>query len=325
MRALSLIVTASVLSLCLVVGCSDDPKKTYNDGGVALDKGGTLPEGGAPDQGVPDQMIVPDMPKASSSAQQDVVNKLNLPASGSDYTMDIDGNGTKDNQLGHIMGALKLMAGAAMDPQKELDDQIKLGQILLLFDVKAKSITTDPAMQLQFYLGADTDSDPTDNFSGTEELAISSSSPTNLILPGTIASSKVSAKGSLLVPIPIGTTPTTLNLKNATVKADLSTSGMANGTINGAIPMADVNTKLLPALAKQLDAAWKSSTDPTLTAMLGGMDTDKDGTIEGSDLTGNLLIGIFIKADVDTDGDKTMDAMSVGMGFTAVTCKIKGT
>ncbi len=317
--------TATVLALCLVVGCSDDSKKATNDGGVALDTGGTAPEGGAPDQGAPDQVIVPDLPKASKSAQQDVVNKLKLPASGTDYAMDIDGNGTKDNQLGHIMGALKLMAGAAMDPQKELDTQIKQGQILLLFDVKAKSITADPSMQLQFYLGADTDSDPTDNFSGTEEFAISSSSPTNLILPGSIASSKLKAKGSLLVPIPIGTTPTTLNLKNATVKSDISASGMANGTINGAIPMADVNTKLLPALAKQFDAAWKSATDPTLKNMLGGLDTDKDGTIEGSDLKGNMLIGIFIKADVDTDGDKTMDAMSVGMGYTAVTCKIKGT
>ena len=322
MRALSLILTVSVLALG-GAGCSDDPvKKTY-DGGVALDSY-TANEGGSPDQTVPDQTVTPDLPPASSSAAQTVINKLLLPASGAQYAADIDGNGTKDNQLGHIMGALKLMAGAAMDPQKELDGQISQGQILLLFDIKAKSIKDDAAMQLQFYLGADLDSNAADNFSGTEEFGIDSASPTNLILTGKIAASKLDAQGNIMVPVPIGTTPTTLTLKKATVTATLSTTGMADGVLSGAIPMADVNSKLLPALATQLDAAWKSATDPTLKNLLGGMDTDGDGTIEGSDLTGNLLIGIFIKADVDTDGDKTMDAMSVGMGFTAVNCKIKG-
>ena len=323
MRILSLMLTVTVLALS-GAGCSDDPKKIYNDGGVALDSYSPS-EGGSPDQMVPDQTVTPDLPPASSSAAQTVINKLKLPASGAEYATDIDGNGTKDNQLGHIMGALKLMGGAAFDPQKDLDSQVKQGKILLLFDVKAKSIKDDAAMQLQFYLGSDLDSDATDNFNGTEEFGIDSTSPTNLILPGSIASSKMAVKGSLLVPIPIGTTPTTVTLKKASVTSTLSSTGMTSGVISGAIPFADVNKKLLPALAEQLDAAWKSATDPTLKGLLGGMDTDKDGTIEGSDLTGNLLIGIFIKADVDTDGDKTMDAMSVGMGFTAVNCKIKGT
>ena len=38
----------------------------------------------------------------------------------------------------------------------------------------------------------------------------------------------------------------------------------------------------------------------------------------------NALIGLLIKKDVDTDGDKVLDAMSAGMGFTAVPCKIAG-
>jgi len=313
---------ACVLALCWA-GCSDDPVKKKNDGGVALDSY-TPNEGGSPDLLVPDQTVTPDLPPASSSALQTVVNKLLLPKSGNDYATDIDGNGTKDNQLGHIMGALALMGGGSFDPQKDLDSQVNKGQILLLYDVQAKSIKDDAAMQLQFFLGADLDSNPADNFSGTEEFGINSTSPTNLILPGSISGSKMAVTGNLLVPIPIGTTPTTVTLKKASVKATLTSTGMTGGVINGAIPFADVNSKLLPALAGQLDAAWKSATDPTLKGLLGGLDTDKDGTIEGSDLTGNLLIGIFIKADVDTDGDKTMDAMSVGMGFTAVTCKIKG-
>ena len=323
MRILSLMLTVTVLALS-GAGCSDDPKKIYNDGGVALDSYSPS-EGGSPDQMVPDQTVTPDLPPASSSAAQTVINKLKLPASGAEYATDIDGNGTKDNQLGHIMGALKLMGGAAFDPQKDLDSQVTQGKILLLFDVRAKSIVTDPAMSLKFYLGQDTDSDYKDNFSGTEEFALDKASPTNLVLPGSITASKLDAKGSLMVPIPIGTTPTTVTLKKASVDGTLSSSGIANGVISGAIPMADVNNKLLPALAEQLDAAWKSATDPILKGMLGGMDTDKDGTIEGSDLQSNLLIGIYIKADVDTDGDKKVDAMSVGMGYTAVSCKISGT
>ena len=61
-------------------GCSDDPKKIYNDGGVALDSY-TPNEGGSPDQLVPDQTVTPDLPPASSSAAQTVINKLLLPKS----------------------------------------------------------------------------------------------------------------------------------------------------------------------------------------------------------------------------------------------------
>ena len=323
MRTLLSLMLAASLAAGLMA-CSDDPVKADPDGNtVKLDKGGPSPDGGAPDQAAPD-LASPDMSTTTTTAAQTVINKLTLPKSGTDYAVDLDGNGSKDNQLGNIMGALKLMGGG-FDPQKDLDTQVNGGQIILLFDLKAKSLTDDPSMKLKFYLGQDLDNDPLDNFGGKEEFGIDAKSPTNLVLPGKIVSSKLTAgPGSMMVPVPIGTSTTTLSLKKAAVKSTIGTNGMSAGQINGAIPMKDVNDKLLPSLATMLDKTWKSTTDPMIKNLLGGMDTDKDGTIEGSDLTGNLLIGIFIKADVDTDGDKTMDAMSVGMGFTAVNCKIKG-
>ena len=246
---------------------------------------------------------------------------------GKTFAVDLDNNGKKDNQLGAIMGALAAFIPAANSPQTQIDAQIKQATFILLFDVLAKSIVNATAMTLKMYLGADLDSNATDNFSGTEEFGISSSSPTGLSMPGKITSGVMQAgPGTMTIPIPLGTIPTNVALKKAQATGTLTSTGLAGGQINGAIPWTDVNTKLIPAMASMLDSEYKSTTDTTVKNLLKTLfDPNGDGTITAKEITGNLLIGILIKADVDTTGDKKMDAMSVGMGFTSVSCKIKGT
>lgn len=330
MRTLGLILTAAMV-FGTALGCSDDDTGATPDSKV-VQKDGAVPDMGVdtmlpdtaptPDMMVPDQMLPDTGPAPTTSALQTVVNKLYLPKSLTDYAADLDGSGKKKNRLGAIMGALSI-AGSALNPQQELDSQLTSGAIILLFDLLGKSITKDLNAVLKFYLGADLDSTPSDNFSGTEELGIHQQSPTDLKLPAQVGAS-VSGElkagpGKILVPVPIGATPTTLSLVKAQVAGTLSSTGIASGQINGAIPMTDVNNKLLPAVATLLDAACKS----TKNVVICGFDTDQDGTITATDLKNNGVVGLLIFADVDSDGDGKDDAMSVGMGFSAVTCKIK--
>lgn len=332
MSRLSLVFFTCLL-VALLAGCSDDPVVKLDgkvdgpgggmDGGTdTMSQGdGLTSDGQLPDQGTPDG--------GSAAALQAVVNNLTLPKNGGQFAVDLDNNKTQDNQLGNIMGVLNTILTGSMDAQTQLDEQIKQGAILLLFDVLSKSIVNDPKMNLGFFLGHDFDSDPLDNFSGNEQFGISSSSPTNIKLPGAITNSKLLAgPGSLIVPIPMGgVTPVNMALSKGQVMATLSTSGMASGQINGAIPMTDVDNNLLPALANLLDTLYKDPTTDAATKLLlkTMFDTKPPiGTITVADIKGNLLIGMLIKADVDVDPKVPgFDAMSVGMGFTGVPCTIK--
>jgi hypothetical protein len=190
-----------------------------------------------------------------TSALQAVVNKVTLPAGPNDYTYDYDGTGKK-NGLGGINGALKALNLQGFDFQSNIDYMLTEGMFLMLLDVQAKALTADAAMKLQAYQGDDLDSppNPKDNFSGIEELGVKVGSPQNLILNGAIAASKMSVgPGTIVFPLPIGATPTTVSLVMARIEADLSStplSAMTNGKIYGAIPWTDIDTKLIPEMAR---------------------------------------------------------------------------
>ena len=326
--------TALALTLGLVLalgpGCSDDTTSTQKDGSFLPDIGtggeAGVDNGVTPDTGstVDQKVATPDTGPTTPSALQIVVNTLTLPKKGADYAVDLDGNGTKDNQLGNILGGISAFIPPANSPQTMIDSQIKQGALLLLFDVLAKSIVNAATMTLKMHLGADLDSDATDNFTGTEEFGISSSSPSGLSMPGKIVAGAMTAgPGTMTIPIPLGTTPVNVSLKLAQAKGALTSSALTGGQINGAIPMTEVNSTLLPAMATLLDSQYKTG-DASIKALLKGLfDANGDGTISTAEIKNNLIIGLFLKADVDTDGDKKMDAMSAGLAFTGVSCKIK--
>jgi hypothetical protein len=323
---------AGLLALALVA-CSDSSTNTQSDSKTGKDSAvdsKTTGEGTAPGEALVDTTASPDTLSPDSvkspSALQVVVNSLTLPKAATEYAVDLDGNGKNDNQLGAVLGALAVVVPTGMDFQTGLDAQLSAGAFLLLYDVLAKSIVNDSGMKVIFYLGADEDGNASDNFSGSETLGLSPSNPsTPLSLSGAITSSSMKVTGSLSIPVPMGTSSTTVTLKKAQLTGKLSSSGITSGQINGAIPQTEMDNKLLPAMATMLHSTYKTTTDTTLKNLLKTFDTDGDGTIDGSDLKSNLLVGIFIKADVDTDGDKKADSMSVGLAFTAVTCTIDKT
>ena len=303
------IMITTCLALGLTAACSDD--SGGGNGGQLDGGGGTQDQGGKKDSG-------------AASALQVVVNKLVLPRSEADYATDLDGDGKKENQVGKLLAAFKVL-NPSYDVHKDFADFVAKGELLMLFDLLARGIANDPAAQLRFFLGADTDKDPKNNFSGSATLGIDPTSPRDLTLKAGITNRKLSAgPGTMTIPVPIGSTPTLVTIKNARVTATLATSGMSSGVISGAIPQADVDNKLVPALAKVLDELWKKpDTTPATKSMLKSLDQDNDGTISNKDLKHNGLVGALFSADVDLDGDKTKDAVSMGVGFAAIKCKIK--
>lgn len=282
------------------------------DNGVPNDNG-VQPDQGVPinDNGIPtgDQSVKPPSPLAA------VMDKLLMPTGGSQYARDMDGTGPK-NQLGAIIGAIITLAPTA-NLQGSIDAQINSGSLILLFDLLAKSLTDDPAMVLAMGQGNDLDGNPADNFSGSEEFVMTSTG-TNLVkVNGKIVGSKLTAEGDVAIAIPFGSTPTVITLKKGQVTADVSANGLTNGVVSGAIPQSEVTNSLIPAIAQLMN---DPNIDPTIK---GIFDSDKNGTITAAELQGNFLIGFLLAPDIDTDGDNKKDALSIGLGFTAMSCKIQ--
>ena len=324
MRTLSALL--ATLLVALLAGCSDDstvktdgPKKS--DGPGKTDIG--ITDGPTTDKPKGDITVVP-------AALQAVVNKITIPKTASEYAYDYDGTGKK-NALGGINAVLIGLKLQGFDFQTSIDQMVTGGDLLMLLDVQAKAIDNDPAMKVQAFLGDDLDSpaNPADNFSGSEELAVVIGSPKDLILDGKIVANKLTAgPGTLIMPLPMGSTPVTVSLVLAHIEATLSSTpatAMTAGVLYGAVPWTDVDGKLIPAMATETDATYKSTSTPAdVKAILKtAFDADGNGTITADELRNSLLLQAILKADVDTNKDGTADAMSFGVGFTAVGCKIK--
>ncbi|MCA9670118.1 MAG: hypothetical protein KC503_31195 [Myxococcales bacterium] len=279
------------------------------------------PDLGTPDTLEPDTFQVPDLP-TSAPAQQDVINTLKLPTSATEYALDLDGSGPK-NALGGIIALLSGASGG-LNLQGTLDDVLSQGTLLLLLEIYADDISNAAAATVQAHLGRDLDSDPSNNFSGNATLGISANSPTDARLAGSITASKLDAGGKLLIPLPISALPTIVTLEKARIQAEVLGTGLINGIIGGAIPQADLDNKLLPGMATLANDAVGNPSVPQATKdlILNLLDTDNDGTITSTEIKNNALIGAVLAPDVDTDNDGTADALSVGIGFTAVTCTI---
>lgn len=259
-----------------------------------------------------------------------VVSKIILPTRPQDYAADLDGNGTADNQLGAIQAAISSLQLGSYDFQGNLDRVLAEGSFLLLFELLGRSLTDDAKVTLDAAIGVELDvpPDPSDNFSGSEPFAVSSNSPPGLSLDGVITGARLSAgPGTVVMPLPshAGTLPKTVSLQHAQATADVSTGGLQNGRLRGGVPWEEVDRKFIPMIAKEATARLQdpSTAQNIKNVLTVAFDSNKDGTISSDEIRQCELLKLVLKPDVDLDGDKTPESLSVGLAFTAVPCQIR--
>lgn len=310
-----LLVLVSLVTLAFVTSaCGDNPVSTTSDGPQVQ------PDGSVPADG---PQVQPDGPApqldtgGQPAALEAVLSSLTMPMNGQQYAQDVDGNGTPDNQLGALIGGLAF-TGQTAQLQTSVDEAIADGSALLLFSVFAQALDNAPSTTIQVHLGEDADTDPTNNLTGNGQFTIDPSSPTGLALSGGIQNGKLGAQGDLLIVFPAGTTTAVVTMKNAFILADISANGMTNGQLSGAIPWTEIDQVLFPAVEEMLA---DQQLDPTILNLIG--DTNGDGTLSADELRNSSLVGMLIRPDVDLDKDGTPDAMSIGVGFQAVSCSIQ--
>ena len=263
-----------------------------------------------------------------SISLQGVAKTMTLPTISNKVGMDLTGDNKVDNRLGDLLGGINTIH-PTMDLNKDLADQINNAELLLLHELRSRSLKDAGTARIQFLFGKDLDKNPKDNFTGKEWFGLDPKLPSALPMTGTIKGGVASfGPGDVMFPVALGQVYVVVTLKLARLAANVTKDGMTNGVIAGAMTIADVKGVLLPGLATELTRQYHLSTlTPTGKKFIEFFDANKDGTITVKELETNTLIKSVIldQPDVDTDGDKKPDAVSLGVGFTSVPCFIQKT
>jgi hypothetical protein len=282
-----------------------------------------------------------------------VANKVFLPTSNTqarEYGLDLNADGTVDNQLGMVLSTL---AGMGFKLQDTIDTAVAEGSVVLLADFQTKDFTNTTAAGVQVFLGENpvpaacngtTDQyDPATmmgckhHLDGNGMFSISANSPDNAALGGKIVNGTFTGgPGDLTLQIALGGTEAIrLNLIGARAKASMISDAMIGSGTNGGIILAgavtkdDIDNQVIPAIQTQLvptiakDCTMLSAppgcgcaADSTGKTILGLFDTNpKDCMVTVDEIKNNSLIVSLLSPDVTIDGKM---ALSLGVKATAV-------
>jgi len=321
MKAKLSVFATLILTLSLVIpGCSDTPP-AVTDASTG-DQGQVGHDGGSDGAGV--------------TGRQYVVKSMVVPtddATSKKYAMDFDNDGKVDNALGAILTAIN-SAASGIDMQKDMNQNILNGNVILLMAINAKNFKSDSSVTFQGWTGEKTtccakkpcSSSATTNtcFSGTHTFKVSASSPTSTVMNGSIDQDKFVVKGKVNVMLPIGKWPVEVTLLGARVEGTISQTGLTNGRIMGAIGQKDIQNKVLASVAKVLDGEMNDGTTNknTRDQIKKVFDTNGDGTVSTAEVQNNAAVKALVGGDVDANGDGKKTELSAGVGFAAVPCTI---
>lgn len=275
-----------------------------------------------------------------------VVDSVTIPLNSSqaeDLGFDLDGDGTVDNQLGNILSALiQAGGGGSLDLQGSIDESVDAGEILLLADVQATSLSSAANVGFSLFLGANPTpaacTDPDDpltcrqHLDGNGSFDIDPATPDDVVVGGNIVGGTFNGgPGDLALQIALDAgNPINLRLIEARARlTGIATDGIDDAIIGGAIPQEDIDNEVIPAVHGTVtDIIAEDCTgsgadcgcmaDSTGLTLLGIFDDNEDCAVPLAELQENSLIMTLLRSDVDTDGDGEEDALSVGVGATAV-------
>lgn len=273
-----------------------------------------------------------------------VANKVFVPTTNTqarEYGLDLNADGTVDNQLGMVLSTLGSMG---FDIQKTIDTAVADGNIILLADFQTKDFTNTTAAGVQVFLGANptpaacngsADTVCGHHLDGMGSFSIASGSPMNAALGGKIVNGTFTGgPGNLTLQIALGgTTAINLNLIGAKAKgSSISADGIGMGTTGGmifagAVTKEDIDTQVIPAIQTQLiPTIMRDCPMPTVPGcgcadsstgktIVGLFDANHDCTVTVEEIKTNSLIVSLLSPDVTVDGKM---ALSLGVKATAV-------
>jgi hypothetical protein len=280
-----------------------------------------------------------------------VANKVFVPTSESEsreYGLDLDGNGTHDNQLGIVLAALK---GFGFDIQATIDKAVNSGEITLLVDFQTNNFMSSAGAGIQVLLGKNPMPAPCSSgddmtcghqLTGSGSFDIDPNGPTDAALSGKIVGGMFTGgPGNLSLQIAFGGgSPIQLDLIGARAQASgISMTGIGSPTdggviIGGAVTQDDINNKILPAIPPELEnsimrdctmlnnppgcGCKPNSTGATILSTFDGkiMGSPADCQVTTAEVMANSSVTSALQPDVTVNGQLSI---SLGVKATAVT------
>src|SRR5450432_3517065 len=232
--------------LCVVVlGCGNNAAKPI-DGRVDV----------AVDTARPDALL--DAPTPPPGARRYVIDHEHLPTNNPEsmmYGLDLNNDGTVDNELGMVEGTF---AGMGISDQPALDHVIDTGAVIMLADLEAADLTTAPTASFTIYDGANAmpaacngSSDTTcrHHLAGTATFDVATTSAHDTPLAGAVAANVFTGgPGQLHFPVTLLGATVSLPLIGARVKLTAITDTGVTGVVAGGISQTVIDSMLIPAL-----------------------------------------------------------------------------
>jgi hypothetical protein len=287
---------------------------------------------------------------------QYVVDTLTVPAMRADFAMDLNGDGKADNQLGNIIGAL---TAQNLDTQAGVNTSLMEGSLILLFGASANSLDASDCASVEAAVGKSM-MNPDFTGAGTfmKDPAVGGGTFRGKITSGAFNSNSpvtTATPTELTIALPLaGSTPVKLKITGAHLQYTKVGDKLSKGQLNGAIRSSDVQSEIIPTVAKLLsDRIAMDPTGSTNMQVLSIFDTggNDDGCMGGCnnsmnaqpgeaacgikgdkkiqtcEVSTNSIIKNVLAPDVQlfqggaykpNKDNTTKDSLSLGLGFTAV-------
>lgn len=323
------LILIGAFSVVGAVGCSSSSNNN-NDSAVKSD-GNTSK----------DSTVNTDAPSAltcNNDCSDYVFGKVIVPTQTGEYGYDFDGKGPK-NRLGQILGIVNnLLQGASL--QDSIDLAFARGRAIILMRAQGDQTNATQAAtqiwsgaQVECCTGAEitlADCLTQANqscFNGSYEFSIAQDSPQTNLLGGKVTSNSFAfGPASVVLKLPLlGNSTVRLSLSEARLSGKFASGKIENGVVNGAIAKDKLDSELLVDVKDLLNAILNDSTvqQSVKDALLTFFDKEEPKNEISTSEIKNSTLGDLLVPDVDLDGDGTVDALSLGIGFTAVSAKIK--
>lgn len=306
----------------------------------------------------------PDVTMAKGDNYDFVVDSLSLPKDSKQFSIDLDGDKKVDNGLALI---INILGTVNLDAQAGVSDSVTNGDVVVLLSVQSsdKGFTTDDTAGVTLYIGKPMPGMCPDGgipdggcpgapvFNGMGMFAADNSVAPSAFL-GKFAASTFKSNDPVTTKLPVkvqlklalvpGAPPVAIPLNAGHIQFTHQNGKLIDGSLQGAVRAADLNSTVLPAVVKFLND--KVKTDPasaTTMMILNLFDTGGCGSAMAMDkvidlcevatngLIKNLLlpdVQIFNPSGSETYGPTpkctmaTCDSLSMGVGFTASGAKI---
>jgi hypothetical protein len=273
------------------------------------------------------------------------------------YGLDIDGKeNDTDRGIDNALGRTFVTLSETVDIRAAVSAGVDVGSIILLVNVRGSDLAATERVGVGVYLGAnpvpvacesDTDETCRKHLDGAGSFELAAGTPTDTVLTGSLADGGFSMSAedepgqiALAFPALDGGAPVVVDLVGARISIQsVSESGLASGILGGAVPADDFEQIILPSfhagLAAQVAADCTGTPGACCTPDSGGEGIlqffdpiSTDCMVSFDEFRNNFFLSLLLNPDVDlfdADGnfnpnsDGVNDALSLGLGFSAVT------